>query len=69
MIKQWPTLKKYYGIDLWRQQQNYKDDANVNDAEQEKTMIRAIKLLDKFRKQIKIIRDFSNVAAREFQEK
>ena len=46
-----------------------KDEANVNDAEQEKTMVKAIKILNKFRKKIKLIRDFSNVAAREFQKK
>jgi hypothetical protein len=68
IIKTWPSLKKYYGIDLWRQQQNYIDGSNVDDTKQEKLMIGAVKLLKKYRKKIKLIRDFSNVAVKKFRD-
>jgi len=35
----WPSCKQYYLIDPWRHQDNYKDGANVDDANQTANML------------------------------
>lgn len=60
MLKRWPSCKEYHLVDIWAQQDNYKDDANVGDEKQEwfyqKTLTRTKLWADK----ITICRNFTS---------
>lgn len=36
ILSKWPSCEKYFLVDVWRQQKNYDDGANVDDGEQER---------------------------------
>ena len=67
-MKQWPSLKHYYGIDAWKQQENYKDGANIADNEQMKCYEKTVENLKKYGNKIKLIRNYSNFAVDLFKE-
>ncbi len=69
IIKQWPSLKRYHGIDVWKHQENYKDGANIADLEQEKVYIQALDVLKKHGNKIQLIRNYSNIVVNMFQDK
>lgn len=41
----WPSCKRFYLVDIWRHQPNYKDIANVDNAEQDKLYNQAMETL------------------------
>lgn len=41
----WPSCKRFYLVDIWRQQPNYKDIANVDNDAQDKLYNHAMKTL------------------------
>ena len=42
IIKKWPSLRKYYGIDVWKHQEKYIDSAHIADSEQMKIYEQAL---------------------------
>ena len=69
IIKQWPSLKQYYGIDVWKHQENYKDGANVEENQQIKYYENALDYLKKYGTKIHLIRNYSNLAVTLFKDK
>lgn len=69
LLSNWPSFKKYYGIDPWLQQKNYIDWANVDNSEQNKRYENSLKLINKFgNEKVELIRNFSNKVAHKFKD-
>jgi hypothetical protein len=46
LLDAWPSCKRFYLVDIWRHQPNYKDWANVDDDKQNKLYNDAMKRLE-----------------------
>jgi hypothetical protein len=64
VLSKWPSFEQYFGIDLWAEQKNYIDHANVNQKEQDKKYLSTVNLLsNKYGSdKIKLIRNYSTNA-------
>mmetsp|Transcript_25556 Transcript_25556/g.60441 ORF Transcript_25556/g.60441 Transcript_25556/m.60441 type:complete len:290 (+) Transcript_25556:75-944(+) len=62
-LQNWPSCQKYYLVDLWGQQPNYKDVANVDDAKQEQLFEETKTRLAPYENKIEYHRMYSNEAA------
>ncbi|KAG2429484.1 hypothetical protein HXX76_010721 [Chlamydomonas incerta] len=60
----WPSCTRYYLVDIWRQQPNYEDFANVADNEQEKIFQEATNNLKPFEHKVVFLRNYTNEAAK-----
>jgi hypothetical protein len=69
-LSKWPSFEQYFGIDLWAEQKNYKDHANINQNEQDKKYETTLRLLtSKYGiEKIKLIRNYSTNAVVLFQD-
>lgn len=71
VLSKWPSFEQYFGIDLWAEQKNYVDHANIKQTEQDKKYLSTLNLLkhkyggDK----IKLIRNYSTNAVVLFHDK
>eukprot|EP00798_Chlamydomonas_sp_ICE-L_P000371 gene371-1759_t len=63
MLNTWPSAEKYYLVDLWAQQENYVDGANVDNRAQEEIMQRAQANLKQYKHTTVFIKDFTSKAA------
>lgn len=68
ILSNWPSFKKYYGIDPWMQQKIYKDSANVNDQQHNTKYQNTKTRLSKYGDRIKLIRKFSTEASSLFED-
>jgi hypothetical protein len=59
LLKRWPSLEKYYGVDPWTSQENYLSALNMNNKTHEKHYLKAIENLEPFGNKIELIRGFS----------
>ena len=64
LLTHWPGCQSYGMVDLWRQQADYKDGANVDSAQQLTLMKQAIEQASTFRHvRLSVCRNFSTVCA------
>lgn len=63
MLDTWPSCTKYYLVDLWAQQQNYNDFANMDDAGHLKLMRIAQENLAIWKQKTVFIKNYTSVAA------
>jgi hypothetical protein len=68
LLSKWPTFEHYWGVDIWEQQKNYDDRANVDSEKQNQLYNKTLtKLESKFgRDRITIIRNYSTEAVASF---
>lgn len=64
----WPSAEEYVLVDLWAQQKNYQDDANVDAEVQESIMDFALRHLAKFKNKLKICRNFTTSCAENYPD-
>ena len=62
MLNTWKSCDKYYLVDLWSQQNNYHDWANVDNATQEKVMNDAKNNLKQWESKTVFIRNYTSAA-------
>jgi hypothetical protein len=67
MLSKWPSFKKYYGIDPWKEQRFYKDASNVREEYQIKAYEYALKSLSDFSDRIVLYKDFSSNVVKKFE--
>lgn len=63
VLTHWRSNKRYYLVDMWRQQSNYSDGANVNNDEQEKKYQIAQRRMKRFAEKTVFMRNDSLSAA------
>ena len=59
ILRAWTICKNYTLIDLWREQPNYADRANVNNAEQERNYRITVRRLQSYARGLTVCRDLS----------
>lgn len=59
-LEKWPSCKEYLLVDVWRQQANYIDIANVDNHQQEKIMATALHNVKPFASKTRICRDLTS---------
>jgi hypothetical protein len=64
ILKHWPSCTTFYLIDIWAQQKNYIDGANVGDREQDLVYQKALNRMAPFRNKRIILRNFTKDAAK-----
>jgi hypothetical protein len=71
VLQQWTSAQIYYCIDLWSQQRNYQDSANVDNSAQELLFLQTQNTLSKFshRTNVKYLRKSSIEAAKDIPDK
>ncbi|KAJ3034762.1 hypothetical protein HDV00_004740 [Rhizophlyctis rosea] len=62
-LKHWPNCRQYILVDIWKQQENYEDLANVNNAAQDALYEQTLKRLAPWRNKLRARRMFSTKAA------
>jgi len=64
VLSKWPSFEQYFGIDLWAEQKNYVDHANIKQEEQDQKYLSTFNLLtNKYGSdKIKLIRNYSTNA-------
>jgi hypothetical protein len=60
----WTSCEKYYLVDVWAQQENYKDLANVGNNVQNELYQETLNRLNKFGDKITVLRDFTSNAVK-----
>ncbi|KAG2427390.1 hypothetical protein HYH02_014610 [Chlamydomonas schloesseri] len=68
MLSKWPSCTRYYLVDIWRQQVNYEDLANVDNKEQEKILQEAKANVARFGSKVVFLRNFTYEAAKAITE-
>jgi hypothetical protein len=68
ILAKWPSFKKYYGIDPWTQQANYRESSNVDNKTHSKNYDNAQKRLKIFGNRISLIKRFSAQAVDQFSD-
>jgi hypothetical protein len=68
MLSNWKSCEKYHLVDLWAQQTNYKDVANVNNAVQEDFYQRAKTVLGEHKHKTEFHRMLSTEASKKFEK-
>ncbi|PNW76691.1 hypothetical protein CHLRE_11g467900v5 [Chlamydomonas reinhardtii] len=63
-LNTWPSCTRYYLVDIWRQQPNYEDFANVADNEQERIFQEATNNARPFANKVVFVRNYTNEAAK-----
>lgn len=63
LLGAWPGCASYTLVDLWQSQANYRDRANVADAQQARNMRITMKRLEPWRPRLAVCRNFSTVCA------
>jgi predicted O-methyltransferase YrrM len=69
MLAGWPSCTRYYLVDLWAHQDNYKDWANVDTAAQEGNLQKARAKLQTWEPKLVWLRNFTTDAARTMHER
>ncbi|GFH53262.1 O-methyltransferase [Chaetoceros tenuissimus] len=67
VLDTWKSCEKYHLVDVWAQQKNYKDQANVDDAAQDKLFRTTKENLKEYEEKVQIHRMFSTEAAKSFE--
>lgn len=62
-LTSWPSCRKYYLVDLWGHQENYKDITNVDDTAQEEAFQATKNNVKDFMQKIVILRNYTVLAA------
>ena len=68
MLRNWKSCEKYHLVDLWAQQTNYKDAANVDNTEQEQFYQRAQTVLGEYKNKTEFHRMLSTEASKKFEK-
>jgi hypothetical protein len=68
LLSKWPNCIEYHAIDLWAHQKDYKDVANVGDAEQESRYTQTRNRLKRFDHIIRYHRNYSNLAVNDIKD-
>uniref|UniRef100_A0A383WBA9 O-methyltransferase domain-containing protein n=1 Tax=Tetradesmus obliquus TaxID=3088 RepID=A0A383WBA9_TETOB len=67
-LQRWPKCRRYYLVDIWAPQDNYKDYANVDQAEQDKILAEARQVLTPWQHKLAWLRMTTNQAVRHVRE-
>ncbi len=65
VLTRWPSFKKYYGIDPWTKQENYKEFENEHNSNYEATKSNLARFGSD---RIELIRNFSNMVVDNFKD-
>lgn len=68
ILSQWPSCKNFQLIDLWKEQENYVDSSNANDAKQEQRFVRTKKILAEWKDKTTFLRMLSTEAAKKIKD-
>lgn len=68
ILDQWSHAKTYVLVDLWGQQRNYKDLANVDDQAQENFKKEALDLLKVYQDKLVVCRNYTSVCVTQFED-
>lgn len=67
-LKSWPRCQLYILVDVWSQQTNYKDQANVDNSAQEGLYQETMKRLEPFKEKLRVFRMFTSEAAKKIPD-
>ena len=67
VMKEWKG-EHYYIVDIWKEQENYVDVANVNQAVQESFMAEALSRVSPWKDRVTVVRNYSVLASKLFPE-
>ena len=67
VLKEWKG-EHYYLVDIWQEQENYVDIANVNQAVQESFMAEALSKVSPWKDRVTVVRNYSVLASKLFPE-
>eukprot|EP00192_Tetraselmis_astigmatica_P013191 CAMPEP_0117665278 /NCGR_PEP_ID=MMETSP0804-20121206/9723_1 /TAXON_ID=1074897 /ORGANISM="Tetraselmis astigmatica, Strain CCMP880" /LENGTH=338 /DNA_ID=CAMNT_0005472677 /DNA_START=109 /DNA_END=1125 /DNA_ORIENTATION=+ len=67
-LSRWPSVEEYLLVDLWAQRASYRDDANVNNVEQERRYQTTLSNTNKWKKQRKVCRNLTTECAKQFPD-
>jgi len=67
ILRYWPLLKKFYLVDLWKHQKNYRVLANVDDEAHEERYRTALERLDPWKKKTIFLRGYSTTMAEQIE--
>ena len=59
ILKRWARNQEYHLIDIWEQQSNYNDIANVAQAEQDVIYIEAMQNVKEYQEQVRVCRNWT----------
>ncbi|PSC67295.1 O-methyltransferase [Micractinium conductrix] len=62
-LDRWPSCTQYILVDVWKQQENYVEGANVDNNQQEEIYQAAIAAVEPHKAKVKVMRMFTNEAA------
>jgi hypothetical protein len=68
IMSQWPKMTKWYAVDIWAQQENYFDTANVNNKEQEDIYQMAMQKMAPYKDRVTVLRMFTSKAAQQIPD-
>lgn len=65
VLSKWPSVKEYIGVDLWAQQSEYEDGANVDNNQQQNLYLETTNRLKQFQPRVNVtlLRDYSTKAS------
>ena len=67
VLKEWKG-EHYYLVDIWQEQENYVDIANVNQAVQESFMNEALSKVSPWKDRVTVVRNYSVLASKLFPQ-
>ena len=68
ILSRWTSCRKYVLVDLWRQQQHYKDLANVDNERQEKLYRETLKNLERWSTKTEVCRNYTSICAAQYPD-
>ncbi|CAG0893544.1 unnamed protein product [Darwinula stevensoni] len=68
ILRSWPSCSRYVLVDVWKHQKNYKDTANVDDAEHEKFYQETMLVLSSWKEKLDVKRTWTSEAVKEIED-
>lgn len=68
MLKRWPSCKEYHLVDLWAQQENYVDIANVGAGIQEERYNETLRNTNNWKDKIHVCRNYTSECVKEMPD-
>lgn len=68
VLNNWPTVERYYLVDLWAQQENYKDLANADNEQQEALYQETKQRLSAWTEKTVFLRNYTSLAVHSLKE-
>lgn len=67
-LDRWPSCEQYHLVDIWKQQENYKDVANVDNSKQNSNFQKTLINIKPYEDKVVIHRNLSTDAAKDFHK-